>query len=86
MLTCRHWDKFIDEYLSGRLGRIKRFFFRVHLVLCPPCKRYLDEYRRALDAARQQAKLEAGSTAPLPAGLAETLTKCMCRPQDDQSK
>ena len=71
MLTCKHWDKFIDDYLSGRLGRLKRFLFRVHMVLCPPCKRYLDEYRRTLDAAHVQKELDV--EAPLPAEMAESL-------------
>jgi hypothetical protein len=86
MLTCRHWDKFIDDYLSGRLSRLKRFIFCAHMVLCPPCKRYLDEYARTLEATRRQAQADDAATTPLPTGLAESLTKCMCQPDEERTK
>lgn len=86
MLTCKHWDKFIDDYLAGRLGRVKSFIFRVHMTLCPPCKRYLDEYQRTLDAAHRAAEIDPASLAPLPPALAESITKCMCEAEKSQTK
>lgn len=86
MLTCKHWDKFIDDYLSGRLGPFKSFIFRAHMKLCPPCKRYLDEYQRALHAAHAAAEVDRSHLAPLPPALAESIAKCMREVDEERTK
>lgn len=78
MFTCRQWDKRIDDYVAGRMGPMRRFIFRVHFILCPPCKKYLDEYRRTLEAAHRQAEMDATAPPPLPPALAESLVKSLC--------
>ena len=84
MLTCKHWDKFIDDYLAGRLGPVKRFIFRVHFILCPPCKRYLDEYRRTLEVAHAQGSRQEQVT-PLSPALAEAIAKKACERHEGHS-
>jgi hypothetical protein len=84
MVTCKQWDKFIDDYLAGRLGPFKRLIFRLHFVLCPPCKRYLEEYRRTLAATRREAAADEAEVTPLPTAMAETITRRMCEQQGDQ--
>jgi len=53
MLTCRELDEFVVDYLDGTLPAAKRRKFEMHLWLCPECRRYLDEYRRAIELSRR---------------------------------
>lgn len=53
MISCREFEDFIDGYLEGRLSRRERLVFGFHALLCPPCRRYLDRYRRARELGRR---------------------------------
>lgn len=83
MVTCKHFDKLLDDYLAGRLGRVRSFVFRVHMALCPPCKRYLEEYRKTVDAAHQCQHDAAPQ--PIPSEMADSIAKKMCQPPQSES-
>jgi len=53
VITCRELDDFLVDYLDGVLPAAQRRKIEMHLRLCPKCRRYLDEYRRALELSRQ---------------------------------
>lgn len=84
IITCKHLDSFLDDYLAGRLGRFKRWQFKVHLFLCPPCKRYLDQYRRCVDAAKRTSTVT-DKCAPLPSELADSIARCMAKHRAESS-
>jgi hypothetical protein len=84
MITCKHHDKFLDDYLAGRLGKFKTFAFHAHMVLCPPCKVYLEEYRRAVEAARTQGTYTPPPQ-PIPKELAEAIVKVMAESDPHQA-
>jgi hypothetical protein len=41
MLRCRDVVRFGDHYLSGDLRGWRRLLFRLHLMLCRDCRRYI---------------------------------------------
>lgn len=52
LITCAEADAFVDDYLEERLDpRVRRRFER-HLAMCPPCRGYLEAYRRGVVLTR----------------------------------
>jgi anti-sigma factor RsiW len=51
-VTCRELTEFIIEYLDGELTPEERAPFERHLKACPPCERYLRQYRFTVAAGR----------------------------------
>jgi len=41
MLKCKQITERSDEYISGDLGIYERIQFRVHLLMCQYCRRYV---------------------------------------------
>lgn len=41
MLDCKQITERSDEYLSGDLGIYERIQFRIHLLMCTYCRRYV---------------------------------------------
>ncbi len=85
IVTCKHLDSFLDDYLAGRLVWWTRLQFQVHLTLCPPCKVYLDQYRRTVEAAHALSAPEPPAT-PMPPELAESITRLMCTAEQRDEK
>ena len=82
IVTCKHFDTFLDDYLAGRLSPFTRLQFRAHLVLCPQCRKYLDQYRRAILAAQDQTNIDEPAI-PIPDELIETISKLMAHEESD---
>jgi anti-sigma factor RsiW len=51
-MMCRECVEFLIDYLEGNLPDEQRARFEEHLRLCPPCVRYLDSYRDAVQLGR----------------------------------
>ncbi len=47
-LTCRQVEEFLMDYLEERLGFWKTLQFRVHLLMCPNCSKYFQEYKNTI--------------------------------------
>lgn len=52
-MTCREFAEFLDAYLAGMLLAEEKGAFERHLAVCNDCVRYLDGYRRTVDACRK---------------------------------
>ncbi|MFT3785497.1 MAG: zf-HC2 domain-containing protein [Tepidisphaeraceae bacterium] len=48
MMTCRDIDRFLMDYLDGKLPLLTRAQFATHLALCGTCRRYLRQYRQTI--------------------------------------
>lgn len=71
LYDCAEVRTFLLDHLEGRTPLAQRMLFRLHLLLCPPCRRYLARYRR--EAQRWQ---ELGRSAePPPPELVELTLK-----------
>lgn len=47
-MPCRELVELITEYLEDRLSPRDRARFEAHLAECPPCQRYLDQFRQTI--------------------------------------
>lgn len=51
-MTCRECTEFILRYLEGELAPDEQASFERHMSLCPPCERYLRQYKLTVDAGK----------------------------------
>ncbi|MCP5156139.1 MAG: zf-HC2 domain-containing protein [Ectothiorhodospiraceae bacterium] len=70
LLTCAEADRFVDDYLEDRLEPKVRRRFERHLSMCPPCRGYLEAYRRSLHLTRAAG---ASSPAVMPDDLLQAI-------------
>lgn len=49
MIACNQFEDFILAYLDDELPPGQRRLFKMHLLVCPSCQRYLSDYRRTLE-------------------------------------
>ena len=47
-MTCRHVENFLMDYLEGRLSFWIRIRFNFHLLMCPDCPKYIQEYKNTI--------------------------------------
>jgi anti-sigma factor RsiW len=52
-MTCRHVENFLMDYLEGRLSFWTRIRFNFHLLMCPDCPKYIQEYKNAIALGKQ---------------------------------
>jgi predicted anti-sigma-YlaC factor YlaD len=58
-MTCKEVNEFMADYLDGTLPWRQRLSFRLHLLICHQCRRYLASYAatvRIAHAAGQVAE------------------------------
>jgi anti-sigma factor RsiW len=72
-VTCKDFVGFVMAYLDGELAADERGRFDAHLVVCPDCVRYLDQYRDTVAAVQ----LDAGCDDELPADVPDELVRAI---------
>jgi anti-sigma factor RsiW len=82
-LTCREFDAFLMDYLSGDLPQAKRFTFEQHLASCPHCHTYLKSYKETVQLGKV-AFLHPG--APVPVEVPEELVQAILVAQADKAE
>lgn len=50
MLTCADVVRLITDYTEGRLSPAERRRFEEHISICPPCRSFLDQMRKTVEA------------------------------------
>ena len=50
MMTCQKLTELVTEYLEGKMSFGKRLEFRLHVSMCPPCRRYLKQMKSTVRA------------------------------------
>ena len=63
-MNCRECTEFILRYLEGDLPPDEHASFERHMAHCPPCERYLAQYRLTVRAG----KTACGDTDPAISG------------------
>lgn len=51
-MTCRELVDFIMDYLDGTLPTESNREFERHLAVCPPCRAYLDSYKKTIELGK----------------------------------
>ncbi len=77
MLRCRDIVKHADAYLSGEMPFWTRLGFRVHLLFCRYCRRYVRELRLTLEVSRRMAVAGPAEDARI-----DALAALLCREAD----
>lgn len=49
MLTCQELTELVTDYLEGHLGLADRVQFKIHLGMCPHCRRFVHGQKLLLD-------------------------------------
>ena len=57
-MTCRELIEFLVDYVDGTLAADERQNFEAHLAVCPPCRRYVDSYRKTIQLAKSALALD----------------------------
>ena len=52
-ISCERFDAFIVDYIDDNLTDTERNIFLKHLLECPPCKHYLENYQRSISLSQQ---------------------------------
>ena len=67
-VTCRQFVELVTEYWEGALSEEQTELVEEHLVLCDPCKLYLEQMQATVETMREAHDVE-----PMPAGTEEAL-------------
>jgi anti-sigma factor RsiW len=73
-LNCREFADFLMDYLNGEVTEREKAVFDEHMSACPPCKHYLDSYRRTVELGRSAG---CGDEAPPPPDAPEPLIRAI---------
>ena len=73
-MKCRECAEFILSYLEGDLPLDERAAFEQHLGKCPPCERYMTQYRLTVKAGKHAC---AEQNAALPGAVPEELIRAI---------
>lgn len=73
MITCAQFEDFILAYLDDELPPMQRRIFRLHLMVCRDCKRYLDDYKRAVELVDEMSGVEKTDLAEVPEDLIQAI-------------
>lgn len=74
--SCKECIDFLIDYLDGTLPPAKKAEFELHLELCPPCHRYLNQYQATIRMG-QQAMEEQAAKNPPPEALIKAIMAAM---------
>jgi predicted anti-sigma-YlaC factor YlaD len=69
-MNCREFVDFLMDYLDDHLSEAQDATFRMHMLECPSCERYLDTYREAVRLGKTCCEDLDG---PVPEDLPEAL-------------
>lgn len=72
-MNCRECFEFILRYLDGELPPDEQSSFELHMSRCPPCRRYLDQYKVTVDAG----KAACAETNAVPGDVPEELIRAI---------
>ena len=61
MLTCKDVCENASDYLDGSPGMGERLQWRLHLLICKHCRRFLRQFRLSSDVAANLSEIQAPS-------------------------
>jgi len=75
MINCRQCLDFIADYLAGEVDPRAAEQFEAHLEACPPCRDYIESYKRTIELERDALTVDDAECRAMP----ESLVKAICR-------
>jgi len=74
MINCQQCLDFIADYLAGEVSQEATEQFEEHLNACPPCRDYIESYKRTIEMERDCMKVDDCECRAMP----ESLVKAIC--------
>jgi predicted anti-sigma-YlaC factor YlaD len=73
-MNCREVADFLTDYLDGALPLRQRLIFRLHLLVCRDCRRYLDSFAATVKLTYSlREKPAAEGIPPIPDALVQAI-------------
>jgi len=47
-MSCEEVEEFLMDYLDGNLGFFTSMQFRLHIMMCPDCPKYIENYKNTV--------------------------------------
>ena len=79
-MKCRECVEFLMAYLDGELPAEQAAHFEVHLEKCPPCKAYLETYKRTVELEKSLGRSLCGTLPKVPEELIKAILKAKGNP------
>ncbi len=57
-MKCRDVTDLVTEYLEGRMSLADRVRFRLHIAVCPACKRYMRQMEMTVETLGELPPLD----------------------------
>ncbi len=55
MLSCRGLATIASDYIDDELGLVNRMSVRMHLLMCPRCRSFIDSLRNTVEILKRQS-------------------------------
>ncbi len=76
-LSCRKVEEFLMAYLDGELSLWSRVRFRFHLMICPSCTNYLEDYKNTVELGKHWFEtLDEPATGKVPDQILNAIINC----------
>ena len=73
-MNCREVADFLSDYLDGSLPLRQRLVFKLHLLLCRDCRRYLESFAGTVELTHSLGKpSQAGDNSAIPESLVQAI-------------
>ncbi len=81
MLTCQEFEDFVLDYFEGTLTAKENAIFKMHLLVCTDCKRYLAAYKRSVELGQNLFK---EPNSPVPDDMPEDLVQAILAAKESE--
>ena len=76
-LSCRKVEEFLMAYLDKELSLWSRVRFRFHLLICPSCTNYLEDYKNTIRLGQHFFESpDMSATGKVPDRILEAIINC----------
>ena len=73
-MNCREVADFLSDYLDGALPLRQRLMFRLHLLVCRDCRRYLESFAATVELTHSLGERPAEEdNSPIPEALVQAI-------------
>ena len=73
-MNCQEVSEFLMDYLDSTLPLRQRLVFKLHLLLCRDCRRYLDSYETTVQLTHSlRAEPSSENMPPIPPELVQAI-------------
>jgi len=53
MISCEEFENFVVDYFEGNLPFMTRLKFKMHLLMCSVCRKYINQYKKTIEIEKK---------------------------------